>query len=305
MAPMRAGFWNCLKAAFNARPIGMPIPPNWIGLAAFAMLGFLNPGFWALGAGLELAYLYLLASNPRFQRTVSASLLQSGHGEARGKIEEAVGRLGEAERKRYRDLERQCQGILAAGEGPDGHRPLPEMGDALGRLLWVYLRLLLTRQTLRKTLDELVQTDGAAPVAARRRAAADASSDEGCEILERRIRDLDGRMASASEDLRKSLAGQMEILKQRLSTRREGLEKMAFLEAELSRIEEQVKLVREQAALAADPDAVSSRIDQISAGLGGTAQWVREQQKIYGLADLLEEPPPVAVPKREAPKQAQ
>ena len=296
MWPMRVGLWHCLKAAFSARPWGMLLPPNWIGLAAFGLLGFLNPGFWALGAGLEVAYLATLVSNPRFQRTVQATHRRSSQGQARAKIEAAFAELAEPERKRYRDLERQCQGILAQDSG--GSPGIPGAGEALGRLLWVYLRLLLTRQSLRKTMDELLRSEeGAAPA---RRRAVSGGGDEGVELLEARLRELEEKIAvpSTSEEVRKSLAGQAEILRQRVSNRRDGLQKLAFLDAELSRIEEQVKLVREQAAMAADPDAVSSRIDQISAGLGGTAQWVREQQKIYGLVDLLEEPPPLAAPPR-------
>ena len=64
------GFLRYIKEAFNARPWGMWIPPNWIGLAAFAFLGVLQPGFWIVGAGLELGYLVMLAGNGRFQRFV-------------------------------------------------------------------------------------------------------------------------------------------------------------------------------------------------------------------------------------------
>src|SRR5438552_1778824 len=63
-----------LAAAFNARPLGMPIPPNWFGLAAFALLGaFVDPGFWLIGAGLEGLYLWLLAANARFRNVVDAT----------------------------------------------------------------------------------------------------------------------------------------------------------------------------------------------------------------------------------------
>jgi hypothetical protein len=54
----------------------MFVAPNWIGVGAFALLGFLNPGLWVVGAGLELAYLLTLASNKRFQRTVDARQMQ-------------------------------------------------------------------------------------------------------------------------------------------------------------------------------------------------------------------------------------
>ena len=62
-----------IAAAFNARPFGMPIPPNWFGVAAFALLGALvNPGFWLIGAGLEGLYLWALSRNERFRATVDA-----------------------------------------------------------------------------------------------------------------------------------------------------------------------------------------------------------------------------------------
>ena len=56
-----------------------------------------------------------------------------------------------------------------------------------------------------------------------------------------------------------------------------------------------MELIREQAALSTDPELLSQRIDEIAATLGGTAQWIRDQQQVYGaMEDLLTEPPPVA-----------
>ena len=68
---MKPDLWDYIKTAFNARPMGMFIPPNWVGLGVLAFLGTLNPGFWIMGAGLELGYLLLLSTNPRFQRVVA------------------------------------------------------------------------------------------------------------------------------------------------------------------------------------------------------------------------------------------
>ena len=60
--------------AFNARPLGMPIPPNWFGIAAFGLLGALiNPGLWLVGLGLEGLYLWTIGSNARFRNTVDAA----------------------------------------------------------------------------------------------------------------------------------------------------------------------------------------------------------------------------------------
>ena len=55
-------------------------------------------------------------------------------------------------------------------------------------------------------------------------------------------------------------------------------------------------MLREQSVLSTDPEVVSQRIDQIATTLGGTNQWIRDQQKIYGaMEDLLSDPPPLVV----------
>src|SRR5688572_11062849 len=106
---MRQGFSNYVKAAFNARPIGMFVPPNWIGLATFGMLGALNPGFWVIGAGLELGYLLFLSTNSRFQRTVASSKLTKSQRESQAKLVSLVGQLDSRDRQRYQALAERCR----------------------------------------------------------------------------------------------------------------------------------------------------------------------------------------------------
>lgn len=65
------GLKDYFLSAFNAKPAGMFISPNWIGLSSIALLGILlNPGFLLLGAGLECAYLISLINNSRFRKYV-------------------------------------------------------------------------------------------------------------------------------------------------------------------------------------------------------------------------------------------
>jgi hypothetical protein len=95
-------------------------------------------------------------------------------------------------------------------------------------------------------------------------------------------------------DLRRSLEGQIEIVRQRIAHRAEAERQMAYIDAELARIEQQVELIREQAALSTDPESLSRRIDEIATTLSGTSQWIRDQQQILGAMDdlLIESPPP-------------
>ncbi len=278
---MKPGLRDYIHDAFNARPIGMFIPPNWVGLGIFALLGLVNPGFWVIGIGLELAYLGVLATNPRFQRLVAATRQWETRRQWQSKVDELVRMLGVEAQQRYRALEVRCKAILEQ----QAHLSvvstgLDAQGEGLGRLLWVYLRLLLTRQAI----DRIVRES--------------ASPREDADRIGERITNLQSRLKEESlgEELRKSLSGQIEILQQRLEKRREAKEKTAFLDAELIRIEEQVELVREQAVLSTDSESVSQRIDQITTNLGGTTQWISEQQKIYGaVEDLMAEPPSLSL----------
>jgi hypothetical protein len=286
---MTAGLWSTMKAAFNARPLGMPVPPNWIALAAVALLGVRQPGFWFLGAGLELAYLAALGSSPRFRRSVAAADRSAAFDAGRARVDAALAALPEDDRRRYADLERQCSSVLDRQIGADADDRIDQEGG-LARLLWVFLRLLATRRAIEQALDEILWTelrDAPTPAAS--------NGDRGCALLESRLAELRRRLGDASlaDDLRRSLEAQAEILGQRLANRREGLGKLDVLEAELVRIEEQIKLIKEQTSVASDAAAVSERIDQIAAGLSGTAQWAREQHRLYGSTDLLDEPPPV------------
>jgi len=278
---MKPGFSDYVCEAFSARPIGMFLPPNWVGLGIFAFLGLLNPGFWVMGIGLELAYLGMLAHNERFQRLVGAKRQWESRRQWQSKVDELVNQLSAEGQRRYRALEVRCRSILEQQvRGAVVSPGLEAQSEGLGRLLWIYLRLLLTRQAIERIVQE----------------ASDGSEDSA--RLRERVENLKTRLAqeNVSEDLRKSLSGQIEILQQRIEKRREAREKLAFLDAELMRIQEQVELVREQAVLSTDPETVSQRIDQITTTLGGTSQWISEQQKIYGaVEDLLAEPPPLAV----------
>jgi hypothetical protein len=272
----KPGFFDYVAAAFNARPIGMFVAPNWIGLATFGLLGLTNPGFWVLGAGLELGYLLTLATNKRFQHTVSSRPLDQSRAEWNERIERVLKKLDPTDRRTYDALAERCRSIIemqlhGSAEPPHG---LDTQADSLGRLSWMFLRLLLARRTISTVLGG-------------------AHNDAD---LQRKIVSLERQQhqPGLSEELARSIGGQLEILRQRLQQRTEGDRKLAFVEAELERIEQQIELIREQAALSSDPELLSQRIDEITATLGSTGQWIRDQQKIYGaMEDLLTEPPPL------------
>jgi hypothetical protein len=298
---MKPGILDYVREAFNARPIGMFVPPNWIGLAVFGLLGLQEPGFWVLGAGVELAYLSILASHPRFQRFVGGRMSLGPAREATDKVARLLASLPEIDRQRYGMLMSRCHGILEQQFAGDTDAPGYAMQlEGLGRLTLMYLRLLATRQSIRRLL---AQPDGQAqgqqmrsgqpagqpPPLPGSQTGATSSPGSSVRELERRLADLQRRLQdeSLSEELRRSLTSQSELLQQRVKRRMEAEGKLAFLDAELQRIEEQVELIREQAVLSTDPESFSQRIDEIGATLSGTADWVAEQQRALGAMDDL------------------
>jgi hypothetical protein len=271
----KPGFLQYFTAAFNARPFGMFVAPNWVGLAAFGVLGLANPGFWVLGAGVEIGYLLFLATNQRFQRIVDARHEPAVKDDWTARIGQALLGLDDADRRRYQTVAERCRSILDLQSKHVASEVvgLDAQDEGLSRLTWMYLRLLLARQAIERVRGE-------------------ASTQDLPSALSRLERRLSGE--ALNDDLKKSIEGQIEILRQRIAYRSEAERQVAYIDAELGRIEQQVELIREQATLTTDPAVLSQRIDEIAATLGGTSQWIRDQQQVLGAMDdlLIDAPPP-------------
>ena len=284
----RPRFSDYLKAAFNARPAGMLIPPNWLGVAAFGLLGaFANPGFLAIGAGLELAYLAGLVGNRRFRTTVDARTSRSretmDHSDARERIE----RLPRRARERFEALRDRCARILEIHStgGPADEALGLQQRRSLEKFAWIFFQLLVARETILALGEE------------------SRLSSKFRQELDEERRQLEKRIASSeiSPDLKKSLEGRLAIVVQRLAVLAEALEKLAYVEAELTRVEHQVELLREQAALTSDARSLSARIDSVGSSLGETSKWIEEQRSVFGSSlDVGEDPPPRLLAERVA-----
>ncbi|HYE07123.1 MAG TPA: hypothetical protein VEL07_16540 [Planctomycetota bacterium] len=280
---MKPGFARTLSAAFNARPWGLLVPPNWIMLGAFGLLGVVNPGFWLVGLGLEIGYLYALASSERFRATLDGATVDNEL-EWAAKRARLLGQIEPEDRAAHESFVARCREIVAHQAASDGSAA-DEQAKGLARLAWVQLRLLAARTAIRRVVRD-----------------ADARG------LDRRITELErSRDAAASDELKRSLEGQIEIVRDRAARQREAGDKLAYLDAELERLRQQVELIREQALLAHDAGGVSRTIDALGDTLGESSRWIAEQRQLLGeVDDLLSEPPSpsalIGAPKRRVPQ---
>ena len=258
-----------LAKAFNARPLGMPIPPNWFGIGAFGLLGALiNPGLWLIGLGAEGLYLWWLSRNERFRATVDA---EAGITDSTSRYENLLAHLDSGEQSQQYEIEQEAAEIVALLQRSEAHGS--QIGD-VRQMAWLHLKLLAARAAFSEVVE----------VAERERKKLDEQ--------ERRCRE---RMAASDTDdeLRRSLEQQIEVIQSRLAAHADAKRRMELVDAELGRLRQQVSLVREQALLATEDSNMAQSLDALSASLNEANRWLKDQRELFaGLDNFTDEPPP-------------
>jgi hypothetical protein len=282
----RAGMFRYLREAFAFR---------WNLLffggaaAAAALTGHFDVAM-PLVAAAEITYLASLASLPRFQNAIDAkarseqrgtSLSASGSATSAGNDESAKNRLldvmrslSDERRNRFLRLRARCaemQRIANAvrGDTHDASGASQQFrAPALDRLLWVFLRLLLSQQAVAR----FIQT------------ANEADIDK--QLIDLRAREV-ARTAAVPDQpddrilrsLRDSVAT-VEMRKENLGNAKGNSE---FIVAELDRIENKIAALSEM-AVNADPDALSAQVDAVAEGITQTESTIRDLQNITGMS---------------------
>lgn len=259
-----------IAAAFNARPLGMPLAPNWFGLAAFGLLGALvNPGFWLIGAGLEALYLWVLSQNPRFRATVDANT--GGMPDWNARYQSLLDPLDAGARDLQASIEQQAADIARLLTRVGANES--QIGD-VRQMAWLHLKLLAARASLVQVLQ----------LAGKEKRSMDEQERRIAERLDR---------GDADEELRRSLEQQVTVIQSRRSTHADAERRQELVDAELDRLRQQISLVREQALLATDEHSVANSLDALSASLNEANRWLKDQRELFaGLEDLTDEVPP-------------
>jgi len=267
-----SGKASYLAAAFNARPFGMAIPPNWFALAAFGLLGaFVDPGFWLIGLGLEGVYLWALSTNQRFQAVVDATSGKDSSSDWNSQYRSLSARLdGEAQRVQ---AEMEEQGA-ALTEILTRSGAFPTQLADVRQLVWLHLKLLAARAALREVID---------------------GGSREQQKLDSQHMQLTDRLSRTDlePELRSSLEGQLEVVRSRKAAHALASKRCEFVDAELDRLRQQLSLVREQALLATDEGSVARSVDALSASLNEANRWLKDQRELFaGLETFTDEPPP-------------
>jgi hypothetical protein len=254
------------------------------GVAAAALTPFTSALLPLIAAG-ELTYLAGLISIKRFRAAIDARVhgegLPAGAPQAPPMpLVTMLTGLPADSRARFERLHARClemRGIAAGVRGAAG-----EQGGAaeeirtpgLDRLLWLFLRLLLSKTALDRFLKAIDEPEITARLEEMRRnlAAAQAAKDD------RVVRSLQDSVASAEL---------------RVDNYNRAKKNAEFVSLELDRLEGKIQALAEVAVNRQDPDFISSQADSAAESMRQTEKAVTELQHLTGLADQLEQPPAI------------
>jgi hypothetical protein len=237
--------WRYLKAAFLAR-VDLPtlgrVPVNLLGVLGFGIVGFGEPALWLVGLGLESTYLLALTFNRRFQNVVDAQHVQMSESDAAQKRAALIRGLPPELQRRLNDLTSKCAKVVDVTRQTDDF-VFDTNRDALERLEWVYLKLLVARNNLTNTSGKESEQELAGKIAA----------------LTADLRD-----GEETEALRESKTATLAILRERLANIRRRRQTLEEIDSDMTRIESQVELVLENASMQGKPQTISSDIELAS-----------------------------------------
>jgi len=258
-----------LGHAFNARPFGMPVPPLWFAVIVSALLGaFISPALTLIGLGGTALTAALIAANPRFQLAIDARAYRPAP--VVDDKPALLSRLDNASRERQAKLEAQCTALQQVLENANAAQ---EHIAGVWQLAQLHLRLLVARSAA------LAVTNG--------------RDDDADKPVEKQLDDVKRRLTAANldGDLKDALNDQQKVLEQRVAMQDEAKRRLQLLDAEVERIREQIALIREQALLTSDPSAIARSVDTLSTFLNESGRWLKDQEKIFGDIDSLDEDP--------------
>ena len=275
-----AGMVEYLKRAFLYR---------WnlllfFGGAAAAVLSPWPDALLPLLLAVEVAYLGSLVSRPQFRAAIDAQVYkeaqQSGthHATVAGSesLIEIVNSLTPPSRERFEALRARCLEMksIARGVASQSASSSEDLSTpALDRLLWIFLRLLVSQQALDRFLR---------------------STNDG--EIRARIEDARTKLnstAAQEERLKHSLEDSVAVQELRLQNYKKAGENAEFVRVELDRIEAKIQALVESSVNRQDPNVLSSQIEGVTASVQSTEAAIRELQQITGVVDQMQEPPAI------------
>lgn len=235
--------WRYLRAAVFVRPrLGAlgNVPVVVLAAVGAGILGLAQPAVWFAAAGVLGAFVFALATSERFRKLVDARELAGAAEASAAHRQELVATLDGASRQRLAELRGRARGVLHLyGTHGSDAAVVEASREALERLEWIYLKLLLARRTLAG--DASTATPGA---------------------LRQEIASLEKELSRPmTPSVRASREATLDLVRKRLANAEAREGSLAEIDSDLERIEAQVELARDEAALRGKPVAIGANIE--------------------------------------------
>jgi len=234
----------------------------------------------------ELAYLAGLVSVPRFRDAIDAQVYKEAQPpriQVQGAVQplaDIVNSLAPESRRRFETLRSRCLEMraIARGIGSQQSSTTEDLSTpALDRLLWIFLRLLRSQQSI----EQFLQSTSA-------------------DLIRARINEAQAKLAAApaapsinDERFKRSLQDSVAAQEMRLDNYTRAGANAEFVRLELDRIEAKIQALAESGINRQDPDTLSSQIEGVAESVQSTETAMRELQQITGLVDQMQEPPAI------------
>ncbi|MGQ0764676.1 MAG: hypothetical protein ACT4OZ_03315 [Gemmatimonadota bacterium] len=244
MPPAGRGFRYYIKKALIEKwNLGL-----FLAAFGFAAVSPFPDAFLPIVMGLEGLYLLGMAGNPRFRQAMDAQAAKADRKESATSSTQLFMRLLDQleprDRGRFRQLVMHCEQMQSLASGvQNAESPADDMrASALNRLLFFYLRLLVTRDSLRTFL----------------------SQSDIDELKARRTKvgeQLAAAEAAKEERLKASLADTLNDLETRIANVGKSMKDAEFLDIELQRIEGKAQALAEAAIARQDPTDLAAQVN--------------------------------------------
>jgi len=271
-----AGLGEYLKRAFKYK---------WnlllfCGGVAAAVLSPFPSALLPLVAAAEAAYLGGIVAHPRFRQAIDAQVYQETKAPqavaASQSLASIMATLSRESRQRFDALRNRClemRSIARGVRGGQGKAGEDLSTPALDRLLWVFLRLLVSEESLREFLAQTNVDEIRARL------------DETAKKLEA-AKGGDERFVHSLQD---SLAAQQ----LRFDNYGRAKQNAEYVRVELDRMEAKIQVLAESGINQQDPNFLTSQIEGVTESMHSTEKAMRDLNEITGMVDQMQEPPAI------------
>lgn len=236
-----------LKEAFFTRiSLGWlgSVPANAVAFAGLMILGLGHPGFWFVGLGLEVAFLWGLVGNQRFRRWVDAKSVGEVQDRETVQWAELLGRMNPTHQQQARQLAMRCEQVRETYRLNQTDGGIIESNlAALGRLQAIHARLLVARQQIEQRQD---------------------SNDEQELVRQISVLEQELKQTGLPDSLSRSKRATLEIYQKRLRAVRARSVTQEEIDSDLKRVEAQVELALDHATMQTKPPAISLDLELTS-----------------------------------------